>query len=88
MSDIKFNYNEQEAIDKLKVNDTLYENYIGCNIRYKNPRCLIEKEDFVITGIQKTYYGNLAYRVKPITGEYGWAGEFGRVANFEDIYFI
>ena len=39
------------------------EQNIGKHVKFKNPRCLIEREIFTIEGIQRIYTGEISYRV-------------------------
>lgn len=57
------NFNEQNAIEALKVSDNEMENNIGRHIKFLNPTCLFEKTECKIIGVQKLWNGSIGYRV-------------------------
>lgn len=91
----KFKYNEQRVINSLAQFNTELDEHIGKRVRYKNPSCLAEKEEFEVRHIQKDHANNLAFNIIGTTEEYmgpNWIGSFshqvGRVAQPDEVYFV
>lgn len=91
----KFKYNEQGAINSFAQFNTPLDEHVGKRVRFKNPSCLSEKEEFEIRHIQNDHAGNLAYNVIGTTEEHmgpDWIGSYshqvGRVAQVDEVYFV
>lgn len=91
----KFKRNEQGAINHFAQFNTTLDEHIGKRVRYKNPTCLAEKEEFEIRHIQNDYAGNLAYNIIGTTEDHmgpDWIGSYshqvGRCANPDSVYFV
>jgi hypothetical protein len=91
----KFAYNEQKVISGLAQFNTELDEHIGKRVRYKNPTCLSEKEEYEIRHIQRNHKGDLCFNLIGTTEVYmgtNWIGspshQFGACANPEDVYFV
>lgn len=91
----KFKYKEQRAINSLSAFNTKLDKHIGKKVRFTNPTCLAEKEEYEIRHIQKDYSGELAYNLIGTTEDHmgkGWIGsdshQLGKCANPKEVYFV
>lgn len=91
----KFKYNEQRAISSLSQFNTDLDEHIGKRVRFKNPTCLAEKEEFEIRHIQKNFQDELVYNLIGTTEDHmgpDWIGSYnhqvGRPAHPDKVYFV
>lgn len=90
----KLSRGEQAVISKHAAFNTPLDEHIGRTVRFKNPTCLAEREEYKVRHIQTDWQGKLCFNLIGVTSDHmgaDWIGsfnhQFGRPASFYDVYF-